>query len=145
MNTATVLDLINARHAAATTAAARLREQITELTAQLALIEGELTDLATTRKTLLHLTAEQVTSPDTTIVSEPYQQILAVFDQATTAMRAKDICLALGLDVAAKDVEGIRAKLKRLVRRQILTETKPGLFTIVPATPNPTPEPRPDL
>jgi hypothetical protein len=28
-----------------------------------------------------------------------------------------------------KDTEGIRAKLKRLVNRQILTESQPGLFT----------------
>jgi hypothetical protein len=29
-----------------------------------------------------------------------------------------------------KDTEGIRAKLKRLVNRQILTETQPGLFSL---------------
>lgn len=48
-------------------------------------------------------------------------------------MRAKDVCLALGVGVAAKDTEGMRAKLKRLVARQILTEAEPGLFTLAPA------------
>jgi hypothetical protein len=43
---------------------------------------------------------------------------------------AKDICLALGLGTTPKDTEGVRAKLKRLVNRQVLTETEPGLFTL---------------
>jgi hypothetical protein len=42
-------------------------------------------------------------------------------------MRAKDVCLALGLGVAPKDTEGIRATLRRLVSRRILTETTPDL------------------
>lgn len=67
---------------------------------------------------------------DPTITSEPYQQILAVFDPDGSGMRAKDVCLALGTGVTPKDTEGIRAKLKRLVNRQILTETEPGLFTL---------------
>jgi hypothetical protein len=40
------------------------------------------------------------------------------------------ICLALGIGTEPKDTEGIRAKLKRLVNRQILTESQPGLFTL---------------
>lgn len=47
---------------------------------------------------------------------------------------AKDVCLALGLGVTAKDTEGLRAKLKRLVTRQILIEAEPGVFTLAPAT-----------
>jgi hypothetical protein len=37
---------------------------------------------------------------------------------------------ALGIGTEPKDTEGIRAKLKRLVNRQILTETEPGLLTL---------------
>ncbi|WP_433345514.1 hypothetical protein [Micromonospora sp. CA-111912] len=44
-------------------------------------------------------------------------------------MRAKDICLALDIEPLPKHVEGTRAKLKRMASRQILTETKPGIFT----------------
>jgi hypothetical protein len=44
--------------------------------------------------------------------------------------RAKDVCHALGIGVTPKETEGIRAKLKRLVNRHILTETQPGLFTL---------------
>jgi nitrate/nitrite-specific signal transduction histidine kinase len=133
VNTETALDLITARQTAATEFAGQLREQITKLTADLAQVEDELADLDTTRKTLLSLTAEQVNSPTPAIASEPYQQILAALRDTTGPLRAKDICLALGLGTAPKDVEGVRAKLKRLVRRQILTETKPGAFTIDPA------------
>jgi hypothetical protein len=45
-------------------------------------------------------------------------------------LRAKDICRALGIGTAAKDVEGLRAKLKRLVARGVLTEPEPGMFTV---------------
>ncbi|TDC85929.1 hypothetical protein E1193_01080 [Micromonospora sp. KC606] len=48
-------------------------------------------------------------------------------------MRAKDICHALGTGTIARDTEGLRAKLKRLVGRQILAETEPGLFVLAPA------------
>jgi hypothetical protein len=40
------------------------------------------------------------------------------------------VCLALGIGTEPKDTEGIRAKLKRLVNRQIVTETQPGLFIL---------------
>ena len=86
---------------------------------------------------------------DATIASTPYQQILAVFDTAETALRAKDVCRALGAGVTAKDTEGLRAKLKRLVNRQILTETQPGLFTlaerssVLPVSRNPHSDPNP--
>jgi hypothetical protein len=43
-------------------------------------------------------------------------------------MRAQDLCQALDLPIIAKNTEGIRSKLKRLVTRGILTEPEPGLF-----------------
>lgn len=130
MNTATILDLVAAREAAASAAREQLREQMTKLAGELAAIECELSDLATTRQTLIKLTRNEVTSPDPAIISEPYQQILAVFTAGRSGLRAKDVCLALGIGTEPKDTEGIRAKLKRLVNRQVLTETEPGLFTL---------------
>jgi len=132
MNTATILDLIAARQAAASAACDDLREQIGKLTSELAVAASELADLQVTRQTLMKLTHGELTAADPTITSEPYQQILAVFDPASSGMRAKDVCHALGIGVTPKETEGIRAKLKRLVNRQILTETKPGLFTLTP-------------
>jgi hypothetical protein len=137
VNRPSILELIAEREAAASAAAGRLREQITALTDQLTTAETELAELAVTRKTLIALTGHtDPTAPvDTTIASPAYQQILAAFGTATAPMRAKDVCQALGLGVTAKDTEGLRAKLKRLVNRQILTEPEPGLFTLASPTP----------
>jgi len=133
-----ILDLIAEREAAATAAAEQLREQIANLTDELALAETELTELAITRTTLMKLTgALEATAPvDATIASVAYQKILAVFATATGGLRAEDVCLALGAGVTAKDTEGMRAKLKRLVARQILIEAEPGLFALAPAVPS---------
>lgn len=138
MDTRAVWDLLAQREATATAAAETLRAQIAALSEQLAHDETELADLATTRKTLMALTGEPDPAPqsDPTIATVAYQQILAAFSTATGGMRAKDVCLALGLGTTPKDTEGLRAKLKRLVTRQILTESEPGLFTLTAATPS---------
>lgn len=138
-----ILDLIGDREAAARRGADRLREQIAALTEQLRLAETELADLSTTRTTLLTLTGGPQPNADAdadageTIARPAYQQILAVFGP-TRAMRAKDVCLALGTDTAPKDTEGARVKLKRLVARGVLTEEKPGLFALAPPVAHPT-------
>jgi len=136
-----ILDMITDREAAARRGADRLREQIAALTEQLRLAETELADLSTTRSTLLNLTGGPQPNADAdageTIARPAYQQILAVFGP-TRAMRAKDVCLALGTDTAPKDTEGARVKLKRLVARGVLTEEKPGLFALAPPTAHPT-------
>ncbi|MBT8224504.1 MAG: hypothetical protein HKP61_19465 [Dactylosporangium sp.] len=122
-------DLIAERETAATT----LREQIAALTGQLAGIETEFNELAITRTTLLRMAGEAEAAAaalDATVTSGPYQQVLAVFTAATSAIRAKDVCLALDTDASAKNVEKMRARLKRLVARQILAEPEPGLFTL---------------
>jgi hypothetical protein len=131
-----IWDLITERETVATAVAQQLREQIAELSAQLADAETELADLAVTRKTLTKLTGQTdaTTRLDVTVAGVAYQQILAVFT-TTEPMRAKDVCLALGLGVAPKDTEGIRAKLKRLTARQILVETEPGLFALAAIPP----------
>lgn len=138
MDTRTIRQLIGERETAATAMAQALREQIAALSDQLARAETELADLATTRKTLSALTGEpEATDPaDATVASVAYQQILAVFATATGAMRAKDVCLALGLGTAPKDTEGLRAKLKRLVARRVLIETEPGRFALAAKAPS---------
>jgi hypothetical protein len=133
-----IWELIAERETAANVAAEQLREQIGKLSAELALAETELADLETTRTTLTRLTGPaDVTAPaDATVASPAYQQILAVFATATAGMRTKDVRLALGLGVAAKDTEGLRAKLKRLVARHIPIEAEPGLFVLASAAPS---------
>jgi hypothetical protein len=58
-----------------------------------------------------------------------YQRILTAFADLGRPLRARDLCVALDLPIAAKHTENIRSKLKRLVSRGILIETEPGLFT----------------
>jgi len=138
VDTRAVWALITDREATASAAAQTLREQIAALSERLAQAEAELGDLATTRRTLAVLTGQPDTpsAGDATIASVAYQQILATLTAATEPMRAKDVCLALGLGTAPKDTEGLRAKLKRLVARQVLTETEPGLFALATTTPS---------
>ncbi|MFG3710405.1 hypothetical protein [Micromonospora sp. NPDC047730] len=99
--------------------------------------ETELTELAITRKTLLSLIghADPTSPADATVASPAYQQILAVF-HGTAPRRAKDICHTLGTGTTAKDTENLRAKIKRLVARQILTEPEAGLFTLASPSPS---------
>ncbi|MCM4085042.1 hypothetical protein [Paractinoplanes hotanensis] len=130
MNTTTILDLIAAREAAAAATRDHLRQQQAKLAAEVAAIDAELADLATTRQTLTKILEDEVTASEPAVISEPYQQILAVFTAHSGALRAKDVCLALGIGTEPKDTEGIRAKLKRLVNRHILAEGQPGLFTL---------------
>jgi polyhydroxyalkanoate synthesis regulator phasin len=138
MNPAPFLDLITARQASAGVAADQLREQIDTLSQQLSALETELAELATTRTTLLRLGGHPDQQPETAPVGPTYQQILAVFGTAEHPLRAKDLCRALGLDTTANHTESLRAKLKRLVSRGVLTEDQPGRFTLAPTTAGPT-------
>ncbi|BEL01817.1 hypothetical protein Q0Z83_000080 [Actinoplanes sichuanensis] len=131
MHLDTILTLISERETTATTTAGRLREQIGLLSAELSRIDRELADLATTRSMLQHLATTEFTADDPTIVSSAYQQILAVLGTATAGMRAKDVCLALDIEPLPKNIEGVRAKLKRLVSREVVIEDQPGLFTLI--------------
>jgi hypothetical protein len=142
VNTTTVLDLIAARQAAASAALNELREQQAKLAAEVAGIECELTDLATTRQTLTKILEEEVTASEPAVIGEPYQQIIAVFTTPDCgALRVKDVCRALGIGTEPKDTEGIRAKQKRLVIRHVLTETEPAPFTLTENGHNPTDRP----
>jgi hypothetical protein len=140
VNPAPILEAITAREAAAGLAADQLREQISALSQQLTAIETELADLATTRTTLLRLGGhpdDGGQSADTRPGNPTYQQILAVLGTAVHPLRAKDICQALGIATTANHTESLRAKLKRLVTRGVLTEDQPGLFALAPTTAGP--------
>jgi hypothetical protein len=134
-----ILDLITERQAVTAEAIATLREQIGKLTDELRLAETELADLVTTRTTLTRLISlNEAAMPDAGALDNTvYQRILAAFQTSdATTMRAKDVCHLLGIGTEPKDTEGIRAKLKRLVKRRILTEPEAGLFTLAtPAEP----------
>jgi hypothetical protein len=125
-------DLVTHRETGAGQQADRLREQIATLTAELGRVDSELAALATTRTTLRALAAAEFTADDPTFASTPYQQILEVLATAPAGMRAKGICLALGVEPSPKHVEGTRAKLKRMENPQVLTQDETGVFALAP-------------
>jgi len=96
----------------------------------MAAIECELADLATTRQTLLkfHPGRGDLARAGHHQRALPADHRRVYPDRG--GLRAKDVCLALGIGTEPQDTEGIRAKLKRLVNHQVLTETQPGLFTL---------------
>ncbi|WP_244943650.1 hypothetical protein [Streptomyces inhibens] len=71
-----------------------------------------------------------------------YRGILALFEEAASGLLVKDVCQALDTGLEPRHIESTRAKLERLVRRGILTEPEPGLFTLTKHTPG-TPEANP--
>lgn len=132
MHLDTILGLLDDREATGRRTADQIRTQIATLTSELGHIDAELAALATTRSTLRALAATEFTADDPTVISSAYQQILSVLGASATGMRAKDICHALDIEPLHKNVEGTRAKLKRLVNRKLVTESETGIFTFTP-------------
>jgi hypothetical protein len=132
-----LLDKTDAREQALTCEAGQAQAQIDELTARLRDLNEAISDLQVTRKTLISLAGQDDGRPDAEPAGPPpavpdhpaYQQILTAFADLRRPLRARDLCVALDLPIAAKNTENIRSKLKRLVSLGILTETEPGLFT----------------
>ena len=131
-----LLDMIDAREQALAREADQAQAQVDELTARLRELSEAISDLQVTRKTLISLAdqgdqpAAQPGAPSPALPGHPaYQQILDAFADIRRPLRARDLCVALDLPIAAKNTENIRSKLKRLASRGILTETEPGLFT----------------
>ncbi|KIZ17052.1 hypothetical protein [Streptomyces natalensis] len=133
-----LLDKIEARQQLVRETAGQLREQIALLTEQLAAAERTLERLDITRETMLELASEDGTEPPEPL-PPGYREVLAAFEQTGYRLRAKEVCQTLGIGTEPRQTESIRAKLKRLVDRDILTEPEPGLFTLAqpaPATPD---------
>ncbi|HMA11763.1 MAG TPA: hypothetical protein VKO83_07735, partial [Steroidobacteraceae bacterium] len=57
-----------------------------------------------------------------------YQELWAVLVNAPDGVRCKAAAVALGLEPVPKKVEGVRSKMRRLVRRGWAVEATPGLF-----------------
>ncbi|MFF1341919.1 hypothetical protein ACFVYT_29160 [Streptomyces sp. NPDC058290] len=108
-----------------------LGTRIEELQARLREAETHLEHLAITRKTIIALADRipaQADSPD--LPEHPdYPRILTVFNEATGPLRTRDVCQTLDHELLPKNIEGTRAKLKRLVKVDILTEDDVGSFT----------------
>lgn len=131
MNVQPLLDALGIQEDAARAMADDLRTQIGELQARLREAETHLEHLTITRKTVTALADRipaQTASPD--LPEHPdYPRILAVFNEAAGPLRARDVCEALDHELLPKNIEGTRAKLKRLVKLELLTEVDTGSFT----------------
>jgi hypothetical protein len=96
--------------------------------------------LETPRETALELATEDGAPPPEPLplpLPHSYREILALFEQNGDGPRAWDVCRTLGTE--PRHTEGMRAKLKRLVNRDIPAEPEPSLFTLTQPTPD-TPE-----
>lgn len=131
MNLQPLLDALDIQENAAQALAGDLRTQIERLHGRLREAETQLEHLAITRKTVTAL-ADRLPagtfSPETPEHPD-YSRILAVFNEAAGPLRARDVCEALGHEPLPKNIERTRAKLKRLVKLDVLTEAEPGTFT----------------
>ncbi|MGP3921544.1 hypothetical protein [Nonomuraea sp. 10N515B] len=128
-----LLDRIDAREKALTGHIEQIQAQIEELTARLRDLDQDLDHLQITRKTLLVLADQPGPAspppPAPAVPDHPaYQQILTLMADIGQPSRARDLCMALDLPLARKNIENTRAKLKRLVNLGILVEIEPGLF-----------------
>ncbi|MFF5503135.1 hypothetical protein [Streptomyces roseolus] len=132
MNVQPLLDALGLQKNAARALADDLRGQITELQGRLREAETHLEHLAITQKTVTALTAltDRLPAVPPDLPEHPgHPRILGVFNDATGPLRARDVCEALDHELLPKNIEGTRAKLKRLVRLSILTEVDVASLT----------------
>jgi hypothetical protein len=131
VNLKPLLDALAIQEDAARSMAEDLGVQIAELQARLREVESHLEHLDITRKTVTALADRLPAGADSPDLPEhpDYSRILAVFHEATGPLKARDVCQALGHALLPKHIEGARAKLKRLVKLDTLTEIEPGNFT----------------
>ena len=57
-----------------------------------------------------------------------YRDVVEVLADAGVPLRARQVCQAVGVGAEPRHREGMRIKLKRLVKRGWLVEAEPGLF-----------------
>jgi hypothetical protein len=130
-----LLQALDLQEDAARALAGDLRTQIDTLQTQLRKAELHLEHLAITRTTITGLADRipaQSAAPSASLElpeHPDYPRILAVFNDTTGPLRARDICQALDFELLPKHIERTRAKMKRLVTLGILTEAEPGTFS----------------
>jgi predicted transcriptional regulator len=131
VNIQPLLEALDVREEAARSLTDDLRTRIEDLQARLREAETHLEHLTITRTTITALVDRLPTraAPPDLPEHPDYPRILAVFNKATGSLRARDVCEALDHELLPKNIEGARAKLKRLVKLRILTEDNAGSFT----------------
>ncbi|MFF0105507.1 hypothetical protein [Streptomyces hirsutus] len=132
MNLQPLLDALDIQEEAARALVEDLRAQIGELQDRLRETELHLEHLAITRKTVTGLSDRLPAVPPDLPEHPDYPRILAVFNEVTGPLRARDVCEALDHELLPKNIEGTRAKLKRLVKLGVLAEIDTGNFARKP-------------
>ncbi|MFG2421726.1 hypothetical protein ACGFWD_22100 [Streptomyces sp. NPDC048448] len=126
-----LLDALNLQGNAARAQADDLRTRIGQLQDRVREAEPHLEHLAITRKTVTALTDRiptQAASPD--LPEHPdYPRIFAVLNKATAPSEPVTPAKPSTHELVPKNIEGTRAKLKRLVKFDVLTEVDAGSFT----------------
>ncbi|MFG2339828.1 hypothetical protein [Streptomyces yangpuensis] len=112
MNIQTLLDALGIQEDAARALSDDLRTQIAKLQARLREAETHHEHLAITRKTVTALADRIPAHADSTDLPEhpDYPRILAVFNETTGPLRAREVCEALDHELLPKNIEGTRAK-----------------------------------
>ncbi|MFI1585313.1 hypothetical protein [Embleya sp. NPDC020630] len=134
MNIRPLLDALGLQEDAARTLADDLRTQVDALQTRLRETEAHIEHLAITRETVTALADRLPTRPTSPDLPEhpDYPRVLAVFNEATGALRARDVCEALDHEPLPKNIERTRTKLKRLVKLGLLTDAGSGSFAKAP-------------
>jgi hypothetical protein len=65
---------------------------------------------------------------DERVLPAGYRELWAVLVKAPEGVRCKAVAVSLGLESVPKNVEGVRSKLRIMVRRGWAVETAPGVF-----------------
>jgi hypothetical protein len=133
-----VLRLLDERQAACRAQADRLREEAERIAGLLEACRLELDRVATAREVVASLSA--VTDPGqrrataSTVDDELREfsdRALEVLAERGTPMRCRELAEAFGDDAgAARNVERVRHRMKRLVRAGRVTEPVPGVFAL---------------
>jgi len=130
-----ILRLLGEREAVGRAEVVRLEQEAARITGLIEECRREVDRLATAREVLSGL-AEQLPGavaaghdlkPDAVLAD----QLLAVLAEAGRPVRCRDVVAALGEDPSvARRVEGVRHRLKNLVKAGRVSEVEPGLFTL---------------
>jgi hypothetical protein len=150
-----LLERLEQREAAARVRVQELRVELAALAERLADQEALLERLEVTKQTVIEVLAEdgagvEADTAAVAVASVPgtgmqvpaftpdadgagrlpvaYRDVVEVLADAGVALRASQVCRALGLGGEPRHREGMRSKLKRLVGRGWLVEGSPGLF-----------------
>lgn len=63
------------------------------------------------------------------VLAPDYQRLVGVLEAGGSGLRARELAGRLGLEAVPAKVEGVRSKVKRLVKRGWLAEERPEVFT----------------